>query len=126
MEFNSLKELIDFRVKESEENYWIEDYRRVAIAMLSQNISETIMFIGKECNDEEFYWITEVLEDVVGKTQSKELIAICRQRLSQVDRKHYNQSCFKSDYMKKWVDYDVYVRDVSMDLDYAEGKLEQK
>lgn len=126
MKFSSLKELVDFRVIESEENYWIEDYRKVAIAMMSQNISETIEFIDKECNDEEFYWITELLEEVVEKTQSRELISVCRQRLSKVDRNFYDQSGFKSDHMRDWVDYDVYVRDITSDLEYAEGKLVQE
>lgn len=126
MKFNSLKELLDFRVKESEENYWIEDYRKTAITALSQNISETIAFIDKECNDEEFYWITELMEELVEKTQSKKLISVCRERLSRVDRNHFDQKSFQSNHMRHWVNYDVYVRDISTDLEYAEGKLTQE
>ena len=42
--------------------------------ILSKNVSTTIDYILNSCDDETFYWLSEVFEDVAGKTSSKDLI----------------------------------------------------
>ncbi len=93
------------------------------VAILSGNISQTIYFFEAECTDEELYWLSEVFDEVIEKTQSKALIQALRLRLARVTRDGYNQNNFKSEHMRKWVDYDEYVRSIGMDIDYAEEYL---
>ena len=105
-------------------DYGIDKCCNKEVELLSRNISETIHFFNEECSDEEFFWLAEVFSDVSERVQSKKLVEAMRSRLSRVTRETYNQDSFNSTHMRKWVDYDEYVRSVGMEIDYAEGALE--
>ena len=94
-------------------------------AILSENIDDTINFFSTECKDEEFFWLSEVFSDVSEVVQNKEFVQALRSRLSKVTRETYDQNSFQSDHMKKWIDYNEYVRSVNLDIDYAEGVLKE-
>ena len=87
---------------------------------------DTINFFSKECTDEELFWLSEVFSDISEIVQNKEFVQVLRSRLSQVTRESYDQNSFKSEHMKKWIDYDEYVRSVNLDIDYAEGALREE
>ena len=55
----------DFRTEKA----WEEETE-----LLSRNMDETILFLENECTADEFSWISEVFDDVVSRTQSKEFI----------------------------------------------------
>ena len=93
--------------------------------ILSDNISATIHFFESECTDEELYWLGSIFEDVAEKTQSQELIQVLHNRLAKVTPETYRQQNFKSEHMQKWVDYTEYVRSVNMNIDYAEGRIDE-
>ena len=107
------------------DDYGTEECWNKLTKMLVENVSETIAFINNECTDEEFFWFSEVFSDVSEKVQSKELVEAMRARLARVTRETYDQASFKSEHMRKWVDYDEYVRSVGMEIDYAEGALNE-
>ena len=92
--------------------------------ILSEDISGTLHFFETECTDEEFLWLSEVFEDISKKIQSEKFIQVLRNRLSRVTRESYNQKAFESEHIRKYVDYDEYIRSVGMEIDYAEGALE--
>ena len=94
-------------------------------AILSEDIVATLHYFENECTDEEFYWLGAVLEDVAEKTQSKELIQVLRNRLTKVTPETYCQQNLKNEHMRKWVDYTEYVRGLSVDIDFAEGKIDE-
>ncbi|MBR4346030.1 MAG: hypothetical protein IKP75_03760 [Oscillospiraceae bacterium] len=105
------------------DDYGIEESWKRLNNILTENVNDTICFFSNECTDEEFFWLSEVFSDVSEKVQSKEFVQTLRTRLAQVTRESYDQKSFKSEHMRKWVDYDEYVRSVSIDIDYAEGAL---
>lgn len=88
--------------------------------MLSKNVEETIDFINNFCNDDELYWISAIFADVAEITKSKELITAIKNRLAEVTPARYNKNNFKSEHMKKWVDYSEYVRSILIDIQCAE------
>ena len=94
-------------------------------AILSEDIVATLHYFEHECTDEEFYWLGAVFEDVAEKTQSKELIQVLRNRLTKVTPETYCQQNLKNEHMRKWVDYTEYVRGLSVDIDFAEGKIDE-
>ena len=94
-------------------------------AILSEDIVATLHYFENECTDEEFYWLGAVFEDVAEKTQSKELIQVLRNRLTKVTPETYCQQNLKNEHMRKWVDYTEYVRGLSVDIDFAEGKIDE-
>ena len=94
-------------------------------AILSEDIVATLHYFENECTDEEFYWLGAVFEDVAEKTQSKELIQVLCNRLTKVTPETYCQQNLKNEHMRKWVDYTEYVRGLSVDIDFAEGKIDE-
>ena len=94
-------------------------------AILSEDIVATLHYFENECTDEEFYWLGAVFEDIAEKTQSKELIQVLRNRLTKVTPETYCQQNLKNEHMRKWVDYTEYVRGLSVDIDFAEGKIDE-
>lgn len=89
-----MKQAAQFRINENDIDYWIEDYWKAAIKIFTSNVNETIMFFRQECTDEEFYWLSEIFEEIAEKTQSSELIQVWRTRLSAVSPEKYNQTNF--------------------------------
>ncbi len=94
-------------------------------AILSENITATLHYFESECTDEEFYWLGAVFEDVAEKTQSKELIQVLRNRLAKVTPETYCQHNLKNEHMRKWVDYTEYARSLGVDIDFAEGRIDE-
>ena len=125
MEFHTLKEVAQFRIVESEDNYWVEDYWKAAIEMFTKDVSTTIMFFQNDCDDEELYFLSEIFEEIVDETQNMELVSALRYRLAKVTYENYNQKNFKSEHMRKWVDYNEYVRSVEEEINYAEGRIDE-
>ena len=73
--------------------------------ILAENISETVHFINHICDDETFYWLSEVFDDVVRATQSREFVEAIRRRLEDVSDPKYKD-------------------DIIMDLSFAEKEIE--
>lgn len=125
IKFNTLKEAAHFRIIENEDNYWIEDYWKAAIKIFTDDVVATIMFLQNDCDDEELYVLSELFEEIVEQTQSKELVSVLRSRLTKVIPENYQQQNFKSEYMRKWVDYNEYVRSIEEEINYAEGRIRE-
>lgn len=127
MNVSDLREELDHRLSlHLNDDYGLEESWKKITAILSENVIKTIDYIYNECSDEEFFWISEVFSDVSEIVQSKEFVQALRSRLAQVTRETYDQKSFKSEHMRNWVDYDEYVRSVSMEVDYAEGALHEE
>ena len=125
IKFDTLKEAAHFRVVESEENYWVEDYWKATIKLFTTDVNATIMFLQNDCDDEELYFLSEIFEEIVEQTQSKKLVSVLRSRLAKVTPENYDQQGFKSEHMRKWVDYNEYVRSVEDEINYAENKIDE-
>lgn len=124
MNVEQLREVIARNiVLDSNDDYGQEKCWKDMIEILTNDMAGTIDFFKKDCTDEEFYWLGSVFEDVALKMQSKEFIKVLRNRLNRVTLEDYNQHNFKSEHMRKWVDYKEFVRSVSVDIDYAEGQI---
>jgi hypothetical protein len=52
----------------------IEDCWKKEIEILSEDIPSTIEFLKTDCTADEFSWISEVIDDIVDKYPSKELV----------------------------------------------------
>ena len=122
MNIKKLRESIsELKSLHPNDDYGTEKCWKEETEILSENISDTIDFFENQCTDEEFYWLSSVFSDVSEIVQSKLFVKTLRTRLEQVKRESYDQKSFESDHMRKWVDYDEYVRSISIDIDYAEG-----
>ena len=93
--------------------------------MFTKDIDATISFLQNDCDDEELYFLSEIFEEIVEQTQSKELVSVLRSRLAKVTRENYNQQNFKSEHMRKWVAYNAYVKSIEEEINYAEGRIDE-
>ena len=55
--------------------YVIELCWKKEVEILTRNIDDTINYLDNECTADEFSWISEVFDELVEATQSRELIA---------------------------------------------------
>ncbi len=127
---NRMTEIIDERIRNCDElgdnwDYGINQCNEEAITILTQNIDETMAYFLNDCTDEEFYWLSPTFEDIAERTKCKELISVLRLRLSKVSADSYDQQNFRSEHIRKYVDYDEYVQSTKMDIDYAEWTIEE-
>ena len=75
MDINSFRKVIKQREETDDEwDYGIEQCWKKEIEILSEDIPSTIDFLKNECTDEEYSWISEVIDDVVDQNPSKELV----------------------------------------------------
>ena len=125
IKFDTIKEAAHFRVVESEENYMVEDYWKTTIKLFTTDVNATIMFLQNDCADEELYFLSEIFEEIVEQTQSKELVSVLRSRLAKLTSENYDQQSFKSEYMRKWVDYNEYGKSIEEEINYAEGRIDE-
>ena len=58
----------------------IEECWKKEIALLAEDIPSTIDFLKNDCTASEYSWISEIIDDLAGITQSKELV-ICYKEL---------------------------------------------
>lgn len=106
MNTSKLEEILSKRKSlDPNDDYSTYDCWTQEINILSENIQETITFLESECTDEEFYWLSEIFEDVAYKTKSSEFIKCIKNRLNRV------------------VDKSI-IKSIQTDIEFAESNIE--
>ena len=79
------KEIIARRLAFDDEDYInIQKCWDAETEILSRDMAQTVKFIENECDDETFYWIGEVFDDVAERTQSREFLEAIKRRAERV------------------------------------------
>lgn len=125
-----MSEIIKERIRicnELQDNWGdgIERCWKKALEILSVDIEKSKEYFMNECTDEEFYWLSEIFEEIIDKTQSIELLETFRERLAKVNPENYHQESFNAAFMREYVNYDEYVQDVNQEITYAENWLKE-
>ena len=85
MNIIELKKIIEYRMSlENNDDCALMDCWKKEVLLLSENISDSIDFLTV-CTDIEFYWISEVFDDLIATTQSRELFQAICERLKAVE-----------------------------------------
>jgi len=88
------------------DDYGAQECWKELTDLLAKNIDETIDFINNECTEREFFWLSEILDDVVIKTQSHEFIdcvqKVAIEKFPEISKKYHIQ--FQIDYAKDCFD----------------------
>jgi len=82
--FKSLKECLQYRINESEENYYYVTLWEEEVKQACSDIERTIEYIKNTATDEELWWLGEVMEEIVQKSQSKDLVSALTERSQKV------------------------------------------
>lgn len=124
MDIKILREVLASYVKlETNEIAVKERYWSKLTDILSADIPATITYFENDCTDEEFYWLSSVFEDVIKKTGSREFIQALKDRLERVTSDTYSQEDAVTEFMRKFVPYEDFVKDISTEIGYAEEAL---
>lgn len=120
-----IAEVIKERIRICEEtqdnwSYGLEQCWKKYIEIITADIEKAIAYFIYECTDEEFYWLSEAFEEISEKAQNKDLIAIWHFRLATVTPENYNQQGFRSEFMRKYITYEEYVKDINSSICDAE------
>ena len=84
----------------------IEECQKKEVEILSEDVNSTIVFLKEECTADEYSWISEVIDILVEKTQSRELI-----------------ECYKKLMTKFPEEYDTYK--ITECVEFAEAALSE-
>ncbi len=87
MNIGKFREIINERIKVEEisKGEWqdgIDKCWEQEIAILSEDIPSSIDFLMYDCTEEEYSWISEIIDDLAEKTGSKELIQCYKNLMS--------------------------------------------
>jgi len=79
MNIDKFREVIKERIRISVEtqdewDYGIDQCLKQEVEILSEDIAGAIEFLKNECTADEYSWIGEILEELIEKTKSKELL----------------------------------------------------
>lgn len=74
---------------EINDDFGLEEVWEKEISILTENLDKTISYILNDCPDEEFYWMSEVFEEIVQKVQSMDFINAIKERLKKVTNEKY-------------------------------------
>ena len=59
---------------EIEYDYGIEMCWKGEVEILSEDIPSTIEYLQNQCTEDEFFWISEIIDDLAAKTQSRKIV----------------------------------------------------
>lgn len=79
MDIERFREIVKERIRIAEEcadewDYGIEKCWKEEIDILSADIPSSIEFLRNECTADEYSWISEVIDDIAEKTNSREFV----------------------------------------------------
>ena len=105
MNVQTIKALIEERKKlDANDDDRLEEIWKREAAILTEDINETIRFVEHDCDDETFYWLSEVFADIARETQSRAFVEAVRMRLTDVKNSEYKD-------------------DIAIDLSFAEEAI---
>lgn len=85
MKVDRLRQVIKERehIEEISQGEWTEGIEacwKEEVDILAENVDDTIMFLESNCTANEFAWISEILDDLIERTRSREII-LCYENL---------------------------------------------
>ncbi len=59
-------------------DYGVQQCRNEEITIFTENIDDTINFLDHDCTGEDLAWMSEIFDEIVEKTRSRDFIAALR------------------------------------------------
>ena len=83
-EFKSLRECIHFRMTANPDQYYDQTLWNAEILLFCSQLEDSLSFIATACTDEELWWLGEVYEDIIEKTQDVRVLNVLKERADRV------------------------------------------
>jgi len=109
LRIDAFREIIKQREETNDEwAYGVEQCWKKEIEILTEDIPSTIDYLKNDCTAEEYSWISEVLDDIVERVPSKELVQCYKELMVKFPEEciEYNiAGCIESaEAILNWVD----------------------
>lgn len=114
-------EVLDWQNDVMQDIYW-----ETMVDELTKNTDETINYILNGCSDYELFWISPVFEDIIEKTQSKELLKAFQERLDCVTQESFKKACSESQFIRDNCDLEKYKHSIKIDIDFAKQQIKDR
>ena len=72
--------------------YDTREFWKRETAVFTKDINKTINFINEDCNNEEFYYLSEIFQDIAEITKSKEFLEAIIKRIKGITNPEYIRS----------------------------------
>lgn len=123
---DDIHKLLEARIKlDSHDANETEECWNAEVKVLTDDLQKTLHFFEFECSDEELFWLSEVFTSVSKILQSTDFINVLKRRLAMVTSDSYSQSNYNDDFINNNITYDDYVETITMEIDFAEGALNE-
>lgn len=106
-----------------ENDYEHEKCWEKEIQLVTEDMPGAFDFIMNECTDEEFFYFSEVFDEIAAESQSWEFIDTIKKRTEAVTAESYAKNIFKFDLLKKIKDVDKYKKMINVDIEFAEYNM---
>ncbi len=84
-DFQQYHKVIKERIVSPGAFYYADPWWDAEIKQFTLDVSKSIHFIDNECSDEELYWLSEVFDDIMDRSRSKEFLECLRRRAQKVE-----------------------------------------
>ncbi len=75
MDVQKFKEVIKTRNETHDEyDYGVEMCWKEEIEIMSEDVPSTVTYLKNDCTPKEFFWISEIIDDLAVKTRSREIV----------------------------------------------------
>lgn len=84
-DFSTFHAVIQERMKEPGAQYYPDLWWEKELKVLLDDLDVSIQFIKGECTDEEFYYLSEIFDDIMEQTKSVDFLKCIRERAERVE-----------------------------------------
>lgn len=103
--YNEFHDILKRSMTDKNLNYYKRPFWNEEAALFTKDINKTIDFINNDCSDEEFYYMSEVFEEIAEITKNKEFLKAILKRMESISNPEY-------------------IRSINIDIDIAKSIIE--
>ena len=83
-QFNEIRAAISDRINNPNALHYPDPWWEREVSVLTADPETTLIFIRQECTDDELFWMSEIFDDLISITKSRELLACLHERAGKV------------------------------------------
>ncbi|MCD7920307.1 MAG: hypothetical protein LUG45_09635 [Clostridiales bacterium] len=84
-EIDNLRTLLHTRANGNPDGYFVDTLWEDEVKCVCSDLAVSIEFVSTKCTDEEFYYLSEIFDDIMEQTRSIDFLKCIRQRAERVE-----------------------------------------
>ncbi len=94
-DFSIYHTVIQERIREPGAEYYPDLWWEKEVKVVVENLDTSIRFINEDCTDEEFYFLSEVFDDIMKETKSADFLKCIKERVNLVKDPQWKDEIMK-------------------------------